>query len=133
MTSIIEPELINADELPGIWSPVQWELTPEEQATEIEDQARASLLWSVDVPEAMLRFLLRETDIERAYDPPSGYNAEQQGEWDEEIITFQFKRPIKLLKVEREQDYLYVEYDFREQGIWAMSIEPENMTITRIR
>ena len=133
MTSIIEPELINADELPGIWSPVQWELTPEEQATEIEDQARASLLWSVDVPEAMLRFLLRETDIERAYEPPSGYNAEQQGEWDEEIITFQFKRPIKLLKVEREQDYLYVEYDFREQGIWAMSIEPENMTITRIR
>jgi len=45
MPSIIDPETIHANELPAIWSPVQWELTEEERVEEIEEQAKASLLW----------------------------------------------------------------------------------------
>ncbi len=61
----IDPETINADELPGIWSPVQWELTEEERIMELENQARSNLLYAVDVPEAILRLLLNETEVER--------------------------------------------------------------------
>jgi len=72
MTSIIIPETINVDELPEIWSPVQWELTEKEKIEELENQARASLLWAVDIPEAVLRLLLDEVQITRAYVPPDG-------------------------------------------------------------
>ncbi|MGB8253747.1 MAG: hypothetical protein WCF08_11090, partial [Anaerolineaceae bacterium] len=111
MPAFIEAEMINVDDLPGIWSPVQWDLTPEERVEEVETQARASLLEAVDVPEAILRMLLGETEIEQAYEAPKGYDAEQQGEWDDQIITFQFKRPIKLVNVERRTGLLRVQYD----------------------
>jgi hypothetical protein len=132
MPGVIEPETLYVDDLPGIWSPVQWEQTKEEQVVELEEQARASLLWAVDVPEAVLRLLLSETDIERAYQPPSGYNHEQQGEWDDQLITFQFKREIRLVKIERERDYLYFEYKFGELGYWAIEIEPQKINIQRL-
>jgi hypothetical protein len=132
MPGVIEPETLYVDDLPGIWSTVQWEQTKEEQVVELEEQARASLLWAVDVPEAVLRLLLSETDIERAYQPPSGYNHEQQGEWDDQLITFQFKREIRLVKIERERDYLYVEYKFGELGYWAIEIEPQKINIQRL-
>jgi len=51
----IDPETMNVDKLPGIWSPVQWELTEEEHIQELDTQATASLLFAVDVPEAILR------------------------------------------------------------------------------
>ena len=104
MPDIIDPQTMNADDLPGIWSPVQWELTEKERINELHTQATASLLWAVDVPEAILRLLLSETDIERALVPPQSYNADLQGEWDENLVTFAFKRPIKLVKAEREGD-----------------------------
>ena len=44
----IDPQTINVDELPGIWSPVQWELFEDERLEELENQATASLLWTVD-------------------------------------------------------------------------------------
>ncbi len=50
MPGIIDPETMNADTLPGVWSPVQWELTEEERLQEQDTQATANLLWSVDVP-----------------------------------------------------------------------------------
>lgn len=132
MPIAIDPETMYVDELPGIWSPVQWELTEEERALELEEQARASLLWVVDVPEAILRLLLSETEIVRAYQPPAGYNSERQGDWDDSLVTFQFKRQIRLEKVEREHDYLYAEYKFGDLGYWAIEIEPENINIQRI-
>jgi hypothetical protein len=128
----IDPETMNVDELPGIWSPVQWELNEEERLRELEDQATASLLWSVDVPEAILRLLLAETDIERAFEPPPGYDPVEQGEWDAAILTFEFKRPIRLEKVERESDYLYIEYDFGDLGRWAFEIERDGMSLSRL-
>jgi hypothetical protein len=88
MPGVIEPETINVDKLPGIWSPVQWELSEEERIQELHTQATASLLWAVDIPEAILRLLLGLTGIDRSLDPPEDYDAELQGEWDPKLVTF---------------------------------------------
>jgi hypothetical protein len=132
MPGVIDPETLYVDDLPTIWSPVQWELTEEERAHELEEQATASLLWSADALEAILRLLLGETGIERAYEPPRGFDPEQQGEWEPGVVTFQFKRPFRLERVQRERDSLYVEYDFADRGRWAFEIEPEKVTLQRV-
>jgi hypothetical protein len=132
MTAVIIPETIHVDELPGIWQPVQGELTEDEYAAELEQQATASLLWAVDVPEAVLRLLLDETAIERAFEPPPGYDSEQQGEWDETLVTFGFKRRAKLETVEREGDSLVVIYNLEGAGYWELEITPERVVIQRI-
>ena len=75
----IDPETIHVDNLPGIWSPVQWELDENERIYELESQATASLLWSVDAPEAILRLLLMEHAIDRAFGPPDGYDDRNPG------------------------------------------------------
>jgi hypothetical protein len=132
MPSIIDPETMNVDTLPGIWTPVQWPQTKEERLEEMEIQAAASLLFAVDAPEAILRLLLNETEIERAFDPPAGYDPEQQGDWDPKLVTFQFTREIRLEKVERSPVRLYVEYKFGELGYWALEIEAESVKIYRL-
>ncbi len=132
MPAIIDPETMYVDDLPGIWSPVQWALDPEEKQKEQEEQATASLLWAIDAPEAILRLLLSETDIERAYGPPPGYDAEQQGEWDDSLLTYQFKRRVNLEHMERERDYLYVEYKVEDLGYWSLEITPEKVCIEKI-
>ena len=132
MPRYIDPETMNVDDLPGIWSPVQWELSEDERIQELHSQATASLLWAVDAPEAILRLLLGETAIDRALEPPKGYKPEVQGEWDPSLVTFQFKRDIELLNVEREGDYLYVEYRFEDLGVYALEIEPDNINISRL-
>lgn len=132
MPGVIDPDTMNADRLPGIWSPVQWELREEERITELETQATASLLWSVDKPEASLRLLLEETEIERVFEPPEDYDPEIQGEWEKDMVTFAFTKPIKLVKAEREHDFLYLEYKLGDSGYWFIEIEPEKVTIQRI-
>jgi hypothetical protein len=132
MPGVIDPETLYVDDLPGIWSPVQWELSEEERIHELEEQAKASLLAVVDGPEAILRLLLDETEIERAYEPPQGYDPEQQGEWDDSLITFQFKRQVRLERVDRNSELLSVEYNFGELGYWILEIESERVTIERV-
>jgi hypothetical protein len=132
MPGIIDPETLYVDDLPGIWSPVQWALSEGERIRELDEQATASLLWTVDIPEAILRLLLGETAIERAFEPPKNYDPQQQGDWNEELVTLQFKRPIQLERVVREPNYLYVEYKFGELGYWAFEIEEERVTIERL-
>lgn len=132
MPGVIDPETMNVDDLPGIWSPVQWEMSEEERAAEIELQATSSLLHVVDVPEAILRLLLDETEIERAFTPPLGFDPEQQGEWDPDILTFKFSRPARLILSEREEDYLRVEYDFQGLGRWEFEIGPETLSLRRV-
>jgi hypothetical protein len=131
MPTIIDTHALDANELPAVWSPVQWELDEAERMQELETQATASLLWAADAPEAILRLLLSDTEIERAYEPPKGYNPEQQGDWDETILTFQFKRPIRLVACEHQDDSLYVEYQLGESR-WAFEITPEEVKIRRI-
>jgi hypothetical protein len=128
----IEPETINVDDLPGIWSPVQWDLTEEEHIQELDTQATASLLFAVDVPEALLRLLLNEYAIERAFQPPPGFDPQQQGEWDDELLTFQFKRPIDLVSVQRQPDCLSIVYNFKEFGQWSIEIQPDKVTLERL-
>jgi hypothetical protein len=132
MPAIIDTHAFDANELPAVWSPVQWELTEDERVQELENQAAASLLGAADAPEAILRLLLNETEIERAFEPPEGFDPAQQGDWDDEILTFQYKRPIRLVKCFHEADSLYVEYQFGELGRWAFEIGPEEVRIHRI-
>lgn len=132
MPGVIDPETMNVDELPVVWSPVQWELTGSERAAELEAQATASLLWAVDVPEALLRLLLGETEIGRVFSPPRGYDLERQGEWDESLVTFAFRRTLHLIRQIRERDRLLVEYDFEDLGHWVLEIEPEKVTLERL-
>jgi hypothetical protein len=132
MPSIIDPETLYVDDLPAIWSPVQWELEDEERVKAVEEQATASLLWSMDAPEAILRLLLDETGIMRLYDQPKNYNPEEQGEWDKGLITFGPDRPIKLESIERTPTWLELVYDFGNLGRWEFMIESEKVTIQRI-
>ena len=132
MPSIIDPETLYVDDLPAIWSPVQWELTDEERVKAVEDQATASLLWTMDAPEAILRLLLNETGIQRLFAEPKGYDPEEQGDWDKDIITFGPERPVKLASVERTPTRLEVVYDFGDRGLWEFIIEAERVTIERI-
>jgi len=128
----IDAEMINVDALPGIWSPIQWEPTEEERILELENQATASLLYAVDLPETILRLLLNEVDIERAFEPPPGFDPEQQGDWNDDLLTFQFKRPLELLSVQRQRDYLSIIYDFKDFGRWSIEIQPDKATIERV-
>jgi hypothetical protein len=73
-----------------------------------------------------------EHAIDRAFGPPDGYDPESQGEWNDELLTFKFKRPIRLIRSEREANYLYVEYDFGDLGQWAIEIEPDLVNISRL-
>jgi len=132
MPSIIDPQTIHVDDLPAIWSPIQWELTEEERVDAVNEQATASLLWTMDAPEAILRLLLGETEIQRLHQPPEDYHPEEQGEWDQEILTFGPYRPIKLIEVERDPEYLRLVYNFGDLGYWEFMIEPEKVTIERI-
>lgn len=132
MPSILDPQTLYVDDLPTVWSPVQWELTEEERIQAVEEQATASLLWSMDAPEAVLRLLLEETDIERLFEPPDGYILAEQGDWDKKLITFGPKRPIKLESVERTPTRLELVYNFAELGTWEFIIESEKVRIERI-
>ncbi len=132
MPSIIDPETLYVDDLPAIWSPVQWELDEEERIKAVEEQATASLLWTMDAPEAILRLLLDETGIMRLYDQPKNYNPQEQGDWDKQLITFGPSRPIKLESIERAPTHLAVIYDFGTLGRWEFFIEPEKVTIERL-
>ena len=132
MPSVIDPETLYVDDLPAIWSPVQWELSEEERVQAVEEQATASLLWTMDAPEAILRMLLDETGIQRLYSPPQGYDSREQGDWDKDLITFGPQRPIKLQSVERTPTSLELVYDFGDLGCWEFVIEAERVSIERI-
>jgi hypothetical protein len=132
MPGVIDHEAIYVDQIPTIWSAVQEDLSPEEHAEELEDQATASLLWASPVPEQILRLLLNETAIDRLLEPPEGFDPEIQGEWEINNITFGFKHPIKLVKEERTSDRLALEYKVEGAGYWMLSISPDELTLGRI-
>jgi hypothetical protein len=132
MPGLIDPETLHADDLPTIWSPVQSPIEAAERARELEEQATASLLWSSDAPEAILRLLLGETDIARAFDPPERYDPAMQGEWDASLVTFRFARPIRLIQEERSPDHLALEYKLEGAGFWRLEFTPESVSIRKV-
>jgi hypothetical protein len=127
----IDPENMNVDKLPVIWCPVQQELSFSESEEEIEEQATASLLWVADVPEAILRLLVNETEIVRVYSPPPDYDPLEQGEWDYSLETYAFKNAIRLKEMVREENALYLVYQLEGTGYWQIEITPEKVTIER--
>jgi hypothetical protein len=132
MPSVIDPETIHVDSLPVVWSPVQSPLAEEERAREVEEQATASLLWAADAPETILRLLLGETAIVRAFEPPTGHEPDQQGEWDPRLVTFSFARSIRLLSEERQPDHLALECKLEGAGYWRMKLTPDLVAISRL-
>jgi len=132
MPGLIDPETLHADDLPTIWSPVQAPIEPAERARELEEQATASLLWSCDAPEAILRLLLGETAIARAFDPPEHFDPAAQGDWDPSLLTFEFARPIRLIQEERGPDRLALEYKLDGAGFWRLEFTPESVSIRRV-
>ncbi len=132
MPSIIDPQTLYVDDLLAIWSPVQWELDEEERVRAVEEQATASLLWTMDAPEAILRLLLEETGIRQLHAPPDGYDPREQGDWDKGLITFGPDHPIKLESIERTPTRLELVYDFGSFGRWEFVIESERVSIERI-
>ena len=104
----------------------------EERVEEIEEQAKASLLWAMDAPEAILRLLLNEEGIKRLYEPPANYDPEEQGEWSSEFLTFGSKRAIKLDSIVREREALHLVYKVGDNGYWEFEITPERVVIERI-
>lgn len=131
MVPLIDAGTMYVDDLPGVWNPVQWEMSEEERAQELEQQAEASLLWNVNVPEAILRFLLNETAIQAADEPPAGFDPALQGEWQPNLLTFTFKRAVHLEHVVRTADSLQVTYTLEGSGTWTMQIEPERFVLER--
>ena len=127
----IDHENMNVDELPVVWCPVTQDLSVWETEEATMEQARASLLWVADVPEAILRLLVDETDVERVYAPPSGYNPDEQGEWDYSLETYSFKNAIHLKEMVREEDALYLVYQLEGAGYWRIEVTPERVTIER--
>jgi hypothetical protein len=132
MPAVMDPETIPVDDLPTVWSPVQAPLSEDERADEVEAQATASLLWSADTPESILRLLLSETAIARVFDPPERYDPAHQGEWDPDLVTFAFARPIRLMSEERAGDRLTLEYKLEGAGCWRMEFTPESLTLTKV-
>jgi hypothetical protein len=106
MPCVIDPEMMKTDGLPRIWSPVQLALTEEEHVEELDTHSKASLLWSMDIPEAILRPLLQETEIKRMLEPPEDYDPTLQGDRDLELVTVGFQYLIQLIKVVKEPNHL---------------------------
>jgi len=132
MPGVIDPETMAVGGAPTIWWPVEVELTEPQRLEEIERQTLAGLLWVAPVPESILRLLLGETEVVRAIDPPEGYDADTQGEWDSERATFAFRRPLHL-EADREEDSRRVlEYALEGAGHWRMVISPEQFSLSRI-
>lgn len=132
MPSVIDPQTIHVDELPPIWAPIQWELNEEERIEAINEQAGASLLWTMDAPEAILRLLLNETDIKHLHQAPDNYDPEEQGDWNQEVLTFGPYRPMEMIEIDRTPERLILVYKFGDLGYWEFVIEAEKVSIERI-
>jgi hypothetical protein len=128
----MDPETMNVDDLPAIWCPVQWELDDQERVQAVEEQAAASLLGAMCVPEAVLRLLLGETGIQRLHAAPPRFDPTQQGDWDDRLVTFGSKRAFSLEYLERTPTRLEVVYKGENLGRWHFVIEQEKVLIERI-
>ncbi len=132
MPGVIDPETIEVNQLPPVWSPVQGPISDDERIRELDMQATASLLWAATVPEQILRLLLSETDIDPIAEPPADYAPDLQGEWQPGVLTFGFRRPVRVVREQREHDLLVLEFQVDGAGTWMMEIGPERMILERL-
>jgi hypothetical protein len=139
MPGAIDFETMDVDELTPVWWPSDAELTPEQYDSVVRQEARAHLLTMLGVPEAVLRLLVRETEVSRVARDVVGQGdfeveAETDAETDAEFPpdSFEFSRPIVADTVEMTRDGLLVVYRLEGSGTWRMFLESERVTIERV-
>jgi hypothetical protein len=132
MSGYLDPLTFPVLDVPAIWCPEKEKLMGNPLAASIEEQAQASLLASADPVEAILRMLFGETEVERIFEPPQGYNPELQGDWDDEQVTFVFRRKVEKTSAERGEELLRMEYRVEGCGAYSVEIMPESFSIEKI-
>jgi hypothetical protein len=80
----------------------------------------------------ILRLLLDEAALEHFFKAPVGFNPANQGEWNEKLIMFGPKRPIKLESLERTPTRLELVYNLADLGMGEFIIESEKVRIAHI-
>jgi hypothetical protein len=125
------PDQLKLIQLPTVWSPAGVETSADGSPQSIQ-QAQAGLLLAVSPVEAALRLLMNEVEVEPVNEPPKGYDPDQQGEWNPQKSHFRFKRAVRLMRVEKNPNGLDLEYNFGDLGYWTVSIEADNVRITRV-
>ncbi len=131
MSGVLDPLTFPSLDVPAIWCPQKEKLLGNALARSIEEQARGCLLQSADPVEAVLRLIYGETEIERAFVPPEGYNPQVQGEWDDSQVTFAFTRRVQKISEERNEDSLRMEYAVDGSGRFHVEITPDSFSIAR--
>jgi hypothetical protein len=129
MSGVLDPLTFPTLGVPAIWCPQKEKLLGNPLALRIEEQAKGSLLLSADLVESILRLLYGETEIERVYDPPKGYNPELQGEWDGSQLTFAFRRQVKKVREVRDDQSLGMDYQIEGCGRFRVEITPDSFSI----
>ena len=139
MPGAIDFETMDVDDLTPVWWPSDAELTPEQYDSVVQQEARAHLLAMLGVPEAVLRLLVRETEVSRVARDVVGQGdfeveAEGDAETDAEFPpdSFEFSRPIVAETVEMTRNGLLVIYRLEGSGTWRMFLESERVTIERV-
>ena len=86
---------------------------------------------SAHIAEAVLRMLYGETEIERVFNPPQGYNPEVQGDWDDQLVTFAFQRRVEKISEERDDESMRLEYRMEGCGQYSIEITAEGFSIEK--
>lgn len=131
MSGYLDPLTFPVLNVPAIWCPQKEKEMGNHLAESIEEQAQASLLASADIVEAVLRILDGETGIERVFNPPQGYNPEVQGDWDDQLVTFAFRRRVEKIREERDDELLRMEYRMEGCGQYSIEITAEGFSIEK--
>jgi hypothetical protein len=127
----IDPLTFPTINLPAIWTPIKEKSEANPLALQIQEQARASLLLTADTIESILRLLLGETEVERVFTPPKGYDTELQGEWDNSAITFTFIRSIRIFSENRDPEQLKMQYEVEGRGIYNIILNKDGIEIKK--
>jgi secreted PhoX family phosphatase len=131
MPSYLDPLTFPVLDVPAIWCPEKERVLGNSLAVSIEAQAKASLLASADTVESILRLLFDEAEIDRVFEPPQGYNPEVQGDWDDQQVTFVFRRRVEKISEERDNESLRMEYRMEGCGQYRVEITSESFSIEK--
>jgi hypothetical protein len=127
----IDPLTFPTINLPAIWTPIKEKSEANPLALQIHEQAKASLLITADTIESILRLLLGETEVERVFTPPKGYDTELQGEWDNSAITFAFIKSIRIISENRDPEQLEMQYEVEGRGIYNITVNKAGIEIMK--
>jgi hypothetical protein len=131
MTSVIDPLTFPVIDVPAIWCPPETKTRTAHPVLELERQAQANLILSADIIESVIRLIFGEAEIEKVMEPPEGYDPDVQGDWDESVATYAFKRPILKIEEERDEQHLLLVYSMKELGTYRVALTETSFSITK--